>query len=222
MPRILIADDHGLYRRGIRMAVTSMIPGADVAEADSLDSLLTRLAEFELVDLALVDLYMDGPLSRHLIQEMRANYPQTRFAIISASGAIKDILRALEMGLHGYISKHQSDTEIIAAINDILSGRIYVPPMIAARKPECASPDTHIVNEDSISASRIEFHKLTARQRDVLNLLAEGRSNKEIARALNIAEATTKIHVAASMRALGVRNRTEAAVRTRTWLNEQR
>jgi DNA-binding NarL/FixJ family response regulator len=119
----------------------------------------------------------------------------------------------LAAGFHGFISKHQSDTDILAAITDILSGRIYVPSSLAevgngARR---ATPPALSTEADVL--------KLTKRQREVLSLLARGRSNKEIARALEIAEATTKIHMAALLRALGVRNRTEAAFKAGNLIN---
>jgi DNA-binding CsgD family transcriptional regulator len=128
-----------------------------------------------------------------------------------------DILASLAAGFHGFISKHQSDTDILAAITDILSGRIYVPSSLASSLAEVgngarrATLPTLSTGADAL--------KLTKRQREVLSLLARGRSNKEIARALEIAEATTKIHMAALLRALGVRNRTEAAFKAGNLIN---
>jgi DNA-binding NarL/FixJ family response regulator len=132
---------------------------------------------------------------------------------MSSSDTRTDILASLAAGFHGFISKHQSDTDILAAITDILSGRIYVPSSLAevgngARR---ATLPTLSTGADAL--------KLTKRQREVLSLLARGRSNKEIARALEIAEATTKIHMAALLRALGVRNRTEAAFKAGNLIN---
>jgi DNA-binding NarL/FixJ family response regulator len=102
------------------------------------------------------------------------------------------------------VHKLQSDEELLTAVSDLLSGRIYVPGWVA---------DTHDEDLDRPTHSHIqrETLKLTSRQNEVLNLLARGMSNKEIARELNIAEGTSKIHTAALLRALGARNRTEAA-----------
>lgn len=220
MPRILVADDHGLYRRGLRMALESMLPNSEVIEADSMDAAIARLEDSSRIDLAMIDLRMDGELSLTILREIRAGYPNTRFVIISASEARADILRSLEWGVHGYISKSQSDAEIIAATSDVLSGRIYVPTTIADFKSAIAHENCTSSYAENMEPQLAELQKLTARQRDVLVLIAEGRSNKEIARALSIAETTTKIHVAALMRVLGVRNRTEAAVRAGSWLKE--
>ena len=206
MPRILVLDEQAVYRTGLRELIDSKVPCAEVIEASSLLQALSQLrsSTFDLV-LVGVDLSSFGPLDS--LKAAREASPATRFAIISASDTRSDILASLATGFHGFISKHQSDTDILAAITDILSGRIYVPSSLAevgdgARR---ATPPT-------LSAEADVF-KLTKRQREVLSLLARGRSNKEIARALDIAEATTKIHMAALVRALGVRNRTEAAYR---------
>jgi DNA-binding NarL/FixJ family response regulator len=220
MPRILVADDHGLYRRGLRMALESMLPHSEVVEADSIDTAIARLEDVARIDLAMIDLRMDGELSINILREIRANYPGTKFIIISASEDRADILRSLEWGVHGYISKSQSDAEIIRATSDVLSGRIYVPANIADIGPLSVADNGCSTINESEERQLLEFRKLTARQRDVLTLVAEGRSNKEIARALSIAEATTKIHVAALMRILGVRNRTEAALHAGTWLKD--
>ena len=114
-------------------------------------------------------------------------------------------------GLHGFISKHQSDTEILTAINDILSGRVYVPCSLADAGDSRGFRWPRRQGSRAFPFDRADLSKLTKRQREVLQLLARGMSNKEIARALKIAEATTKIHMAALLRALGARNRTEAA-----------
>jgi DNA-binding NarL/FixJ family response regulator len=222
MPRILVADDHGLYRRGLRMALETMLPNLEVIEADSMDAAIARLEDSSRIDLAMIDLRMDGELSLNILREIRASYPNTRFVIISASEARADILRSLEWGVHGYISKSQSDAEIMTATSDVLSGRIYVPATIADLRPVVATDDSASPFDENVEPQFADLQKLTARQRDVLILIAEGRSNKEIARALSIAEATTKIHVAALMRILGVRNRTEAAVHAGSWLKKVR
>lgn len=222
MPRILIADDHGLYRRGLRMALESAMAEVQVIEANCIDAALSQLEDSDCVDAALVDLHMNGLISLSVLKEVRDSYPGTRFVIISASDSRADILDTLDAGLHGFISKAQSDEEIVAAVTDILTGRIYVPPVLARGPIRMAGEGRErIAGERSAIERSLDLQKLTPRQRDVLDLIAEGLSNKEIARRLKIAEATTKIHVAALMRALDVRNRTEAAVFVKSWLDAQ-
>jgi DNA-binding NarL/FixJ family response regulator len=113
------------------------------------------------------------------------------------------VLSCLSAGFHGYLHKTQCESDLLQAITDLLSGRIYVPQWVAERQD---------ANVETISASlELQSLNLTPRQRAVLPLLAQGMSAKEIARALNIAVGTTKIHTAALLHALGARNRTEGA-----------
>jgi DNA-binding NarL/FixJ family response regulator len=217
MPRILVLDEHAVYRTGLREFIGAQIPRAEVIEASSLIQALTliRNSAFDLVliGVALSSIGLDS------LKAARETSPATRFAIISASDTRADILASLAAGFHGFISKHQSDADIIAAITDMMSGRIYVPGSLA----EAGNGDTlggRFSGEALPTLStRADVLKLTKRQREVLLLLARGKSNKEIARVLEIAEATTKIHMAALLRALGVRNRTEAAYRAGNLVN---
>jgi DNA-binding NarL/FixJ family response regulator len=217
MPRILVLDEHAVYRTGLREFIGAQIPRTEVIEASSLIQALTliRNSAFDLVliGVALSSIGLDS------LKAARETSPATRFAIISASDTRADILASLAAGFHGFISKHQSDADIIAAITDMMSGRIYVPGSLA----EAGNGDT-LGGRFSGGAlptlsTRADVLKLTKRQREVLLLLARGKSNKEIARVLEIAEATTKIHMAALLRALGVRNRTEAAYRAGNLVN---
>jgi len=220
MYKIVIADDHGLYRRGLRMALTAGIPGAEIIEATCFDAVVGLLAEHETIDLAILDLNMPGLLSQEVLGDVLAAYPRSRFAIVSGNDSRSEILLALSVGLHGYIVKSQPDEEVVLAVKEILSGRIYVPALLS-RSSGAAAPQTHrppVEASHQALANPGSLGRLTSRQKEVLNLMAEGYSNKEIARDLDIAEATTKIHAAAILRELGVRNRTEVAVLMRTWL----
>jgi len=232
--RVLIADGQGFYRRGIRAALESALHDIEVLEADCLDMTLARLDHEPDIDVCLVDLHMPGLLSINLLQDIVALYPHTHFAVLSASMTRADVLAALAAGLHGFICKLQSDDEVIQAISDLISGRIYVPlSMTVAPSGFCGEVPNRDQGRRLLPTASFEFKshaqdpragdldRLTKRQREVLSLIAEGLPNKEIARRLNISEATTKIHAGALMRALGVRNRTEAAVLLRGWLGEQ-
>ena len=145
------------------------------------------------------------------LKAAREASPSTQFATISASDTRAAILATLAAGSHGFISKHQSDADILDAITYLLSGRTYVPRSLAEAGDDGASVSRGDTGAAPLLSTEADLSKLTKRQREVLQLLARGMSNKEIARALEIAEATTKIHMAALLRALGARNRTEAA-----------
>lgn len=221
MHRILIVDNHGVYRKGLRVALEPHLPGCHFLEADSLQVARKEFDPDGVLDLVLVD--VDAPeVSPDSIRSLREAYPKTRILAMSATTSRTSILDSLESGSSGFVSKSQPDDEIIAAIKDILSGRIYVPVMLsqvdgpsistgAIRNNYPASPWT-------VRSIDPERQRLTPRQREILPLLAKGMSNKEIARALNIAEGTTKIHASGLLRVLGVRNRTEAAAAARDYI----
>lgn len=220
MYRIIIADDHGLYRRGLRLALTIGIPGAEVFEAACFDAVVSLLEQQPSIDLAILDLNMPGLFDQQLLGEVLSAYPNTRFAIVSADDSRSEILKALSIGLHGYLVKSQRDEKVVFAVNEILAGRIYVPALLSrtstGQRPHPASLSLGPSTRRPIGAGNLSM--LTLRQQEVLRLMAEGYSNKEIARHLDISESTTKIHAAAVLRELGVRNRTEAAVLLQTWL----
>ena len=210
MPRILVFDEQSIYRAGLRGLISSKIPGAEVIDASDLNEALSQIRDSGF-DLALVgtDRLESGWL--HSLKSAREAASATRFVIVSASDTRANILEVLAAGFHGFISKRQSDADILSAITDILSGRVYVPGSLAEADEGDALDNRFGKEELPTVAPEADILKLTKRQREVLSLLARGLSNKEIARALTIAEATTKIHLAAILRALGVRNRTEAA-----------
>jgi len=219
MYRIVIADDHGLYRYGLRLALTAGIPGVEIFDAACFDAVVNLLERQASIDLAILDLNMPGLFDQEVLGEVLSAYPDTRFVIVSADDSRAEILKALSIGLHGYIVKSQKDEEVVLAVKEILAGRIYVPALLsrtsAGQAPYVPPPSQRYQARPRAGVG--DFSKLTSRQKEVLELMAEGYSNKEIARNLDIAEATTKIHAAAVLRELGVRNRTEAAVLLQTW-----
>jgi DNA-binding NarL/FixJ family response regulator len=220
MHRIVIADDHGLYRRGLRLALTAGIPDAEIFDAACFDAVVSLLEEQASIDLAILDLNMPGLFDQEILADVMAAYPDTHFAIVSADDSRAEILKALSIGLQGYIVKSQKDEEVVLAVNEILAGRIYVPSLLSRTSAGSAqhmpTPQERLPARRRVNVGSLD--RLTSRQKEVLKLMAVGYSNKEIARNLEIAEATTKIHAAAILRELGVRNRTEAAVLLQSWL----
>ncbi|XIA64168.1 LuxR C-terminal-related transcriptional regulator [Bradyrhizobium sp. TZ2] len=193
MPSILLIDEHGVYRKGIR----ALIEDADLARVVEGVELRGELGDF--FDLLLIDF---NSLDQLRLQEARARTPRMRLAVMSTSNARSDVLSCLAAGFHGYLHKTQTDAEWLRAITDLLSGRISVPRWLAEQD------DAEAVSTVSLE---LESLRLTGRQRQVLPLLARGMSTKEIALELNIAAGTAKIHIAALLRVLGARNRTQAA-----------
>lgn len=206
--QVLIADDHELFRSGLKQLVVDRLGADHVREADSLDKAIELLTNEGAGDLILVDLRMPGMNGAESLAALRDGFPLAKIAVVSAWEERADILAALGAGVNGYVPKSLSSSEITAALRSILEGRIYVPPAIGRREPGASAmgpPDGGFAPD-----------KLTLRQKEVLNELLKGQASKEIARTLDIAEGTVKIHLAAIYRALGVRTRAEAIAKFRT------
>lgn len=218
MVRILIADEQALYRTGLRVVISSAYADADFVEAADLEGVKQVLLAAEPVDLALLSLSITKTADPLIIRELKRASSATRYIIISAECSFDQILRYLAEGFHGFISKLQSEEEIVESVREVLSGRLSVPQ---ALMPSTDLAERAQARRPAVGRSWMKRHNkfgLTPRQKDVLALLAEGLSNREISQALHIAEPTTKIHVSALMRVLNVRNRTEAAILARNLL----
>ncbi len=206
MPRkFVIADDHALFRTGLRLLLDDRCGPAEVREAASLPELRALLDADAEVDLALVDLTMPGMSGGASIRDLRQAFPQLRIVVVSGSEQRQDVLDALGAGACGYIPKSLDPEAMVAAFQQALGGGVYAPTLLLTESPRAPEPSPPI--DPNILAM------LTPRQCDVLRLLGKGQANKEIARALDISEGTVKIHLAAIFRLLAVRNRTEAVLR---------
>ena len=199
----LIADDHGLYRVGLRLLLEDRLGVTEVLEAGGFDEALDRLADTPAIKLALFDLSMPGMGGPSSLAVVRANYPELRIAVISGQEDRANVDATLAHGLHGFVPKSLSDEKIVAALKEIMAGKTFVPAVTASKAATIPSPAAPLSSMDG----------LTPRQRDVLAGIVRGLANKEIARELDIAEGTVKIHLAALFSHFDVRNRTELATR---------
>jgi DNA-binding NarL/FixJ family response regulator len=155
---------------------------------------------------------ISGPESLSVVKE---TYPGLRVAIVSGSEDRDDVLRTVATGLSGYVPKSLLDDEIVGALQDILDGRIYVPRFMTAHGSSSggkSSPSEHSEIRGGPGGGAVT-KPISPRQRDVLDCVRRGLSNKEIARELDIAEGTVKIHLAALFSHFGARNRTELATK---------
>lgn len=208
---VLIADDDEFFRLALKSILVGTLGFSHVIETGSLDEALERLAEQDGISLALFDLSMPGMESAASLSAVRECFPATRVAVVSGSQRRRDVLLALEAGVHGYVHKGVGAPDLACAIRTIMTGQIHVPAFLA--ELPIAADEPH---RATLVASRpIDAWgslSLTPRQREVLQLLVEGKSNKEIARTLTLGEGTVKIHLASLFRNLGVSNRSAAAV----------
>jgi DNA-binding NarL/FixJ family response regulator len=211
--KALIADDHELFRSGLKQLLVDVLRAEDVREAETLDQALEMLTNEGAGDLILVDLRMPGMSGVEALSALRDGFPDAKVAVVSAWEDRGDILAALGAGVHGYIPKSLPSAEIAAAIRSILDGRIFVPPSVGRR--ESGRSDAPAPSSAN-AGNAFGQDKLTSRQKEVLTELLKGQASKEIARTLDIAEGTVKIHLAAIYRALGVRTRAEAISRLKS------
>jgi DNA-binding NarL/FixJ family response regulator len=205
----LIADDDEFFRMALATILTDKLQFSEVVQASSLDEAVDKLSSRSDISLALFDLAMPGMASPANLRAVRECFETLRVAVVSSSKSRQDILSALEAGVHGYVPKGLGISELVHALQLINDGVIYVPSSIATLPSgEEQAGAFHKVALAPRSALAI----LTPRQRGVLALLVEGKSNKAIARDLNLGEGTVKVHMAALFRSLGVASRTAAAV----------
>lgn len=202
----LIADDDEFFRDALKNILRDQLAFDEVVETSSFDEAMERLPQRDDISLALFDLAMPGMASAASLRAVRECFPHIRVAIVSASNRREDIILALEAGAHGFVPKGLGIELLVNAVKIIVDGMIYVPPSLTDIDAAAAEPTPNVLR----ASDRI-FH-FTPRQRDVLQLITEGKSNKEIARVLKLGEGTIKVHVAAVFRVLSVSSRAAAAV----------
>lgn len=206
----LIADDDEFFRMALATILTGKLKFTQVVQAASLDEAVEKLSARSDISLALFDLAMPGIESPANLRAVRDCFKTLRVAVVSGSKSRRDVLSALEAGVHGYVPKGLGVVDLAHALQLIVDGVIYVPPSIAIL-PSAAQEQPAAPREAALPL-KSALTTLTPRQRDVLALLVEGKSNKAIARELDLGEGTVKVHMAALFRSLDVRTRTAAAV----------
>lgn len=214
--RILIADDHRLIIEGMKMKLAELGSDVEFEVASTVAELREALTHGSPPDLAMIDLAMPGASGRQHLLDVLRQCPATRVVVVSGSQDAVLMKDLFELGVHGFIPKSYSPDVMLSAVRLVLSGGVYVPPMLLQPNSDTASPGT--TAGDPLERAAIEArlrNLLTERQLDVLRLLAHGKANKVIARELGISEGTVKIHLAAIFRALNVRNRVEAVIASR-------
>ncbi|MEO6103615.1 MAG: response regulator transcription factor [Pseudoxanthomonas sp.] len=205
MPRLLIADDHPLFRAALRGAATDAVAGLSVLEAESLDGVLAALETNPDIDLVLLDLHMPGNHGLAGLAAIRAQYPQVAVVVVSANDDPRVVRRALDHGAAGYLPKSSGLDELREAISSVLACEQWLPSSLRASVARAQSSQ-----HDAQLAARLA--SLSPQQFRVLTLVAEGLLNKQIADRLDVQERTVKAHLTAIFERMGVRNRTQAGV----------
>ncbi len=198
--RIIIVDDHPLFRSALRQTLAGGDPSISVQEAGDLNELSGALEADRDCDLVLLDLNMPGTRGFSGLLLLRAQYPEIPVMIVSAVEDGSIIRRAFELGAAGYLHKSVGPADIRRAIETVLSGEVYVPEGM------------EFPAEDSQSQLMRRLATLTPQQVRVLMMLSDGLMNKQIAYELSISEATVKAHVSAILQKLDVDSRTQAVI----------
>lgn len=200
--RILVVDDHPLMAEALRLAVMTLEQGAEV---DCASDLAGAFAKADGADLCLLDLGLPGCAGLDALERLRAQFAALPVVVVSGANDAASILAALDLGAMGFIPKTAPREVLLNAVRLVASGGVYVPvEAVQARSAAPANPVPAGASPEQLG--------LSARQAEVLSLLLKGLPNKLIARKLEISENTTKIHVSAVLRALGVSTRTQALI----------
>lgn len=205
--KILVADDHALIREALRHVLKELDGDVTVLEARDGDGACRLVEEHTDLDLLLLDLNLPGTSGFATLAELRRNHAALPVVILSAQEDATTMRATLDGGAMGFIPKSANNAVMLGALRLVLSGGRYVPPELLDATPGVALSDAPL----SAPKSPAELG-LTERQLDVLALMAQGKSNKQICRDLGLAEATVKIHVTAVLRTLKVTSRAQAIV----------
>jgi DNA-binding NarL/FixJ family response regulator len=200
--RLVIADDHPLFRGALREAVVGLLEQVEITEAGTFDELVDLLERGGEVDLVLLDLAMPGARGFSGLMYMRAQYPGVPVVVVSANDDPATIRRCMEFGSSGFIPKTLGVEAMRVAISRILKGGVWTPP------------DIDLATGSDAEAAELmsRMATLTPQQVRVLMMLSEGLLNKQIAYQLGVSEATVKAHVSAILQKLGVESRTQAVI----------
>jgi DNA-binding NarL/FixJ family response regulator len=213
MLKILICDDHQLYRNGLALLVGQLDDTIEVTEAGSFPETMNAMATHGPFGLILADLKMPLMGENLGVAAIKREAGNTPVVVVSALETQKHVDDSRSAGADGFLPKSASAATMLIALKQILGGAAYFPADLMEGVTQIATAAATRRADDSQNETiRARLSQLTHRQIDVLALVGEGRSNKDIAQALGISEGTVKVHVGAILKALGTSNRTQAAL----------
>lgn len=206
---IIVVDDHPLFRRGV-IQLLKMDPSFNVvAEAGDFEAAMVAVRERD-PDIVLLDLNMKHTSGVEILTAIKAFDPSIRVIMLTVSDSPSDLLQCFQNGANGYLLKDQEPKQILEDIQKAAKGQTVLSASMNQALAEC-------LREESFSKER-RLSELTEREKSVLKLIAQGKTNKEIGKALEISDGTVKVHVKHVLHKLSFRSRVEAAV----WAKEQK
>ena len=200
--KVLIADDHALFRDSLSLQLEEINPDCIILQASNFNQALKFVESDNQIALIVMDLDMPDMNWQEALKELKAKAPNAKFVAVSAFEDGATIRKSLEMGVSGYISKRSEKEVLNGALRLILEGGTYLPPSVL--QPTAGA----IIQDNSYRTGK----SLTNRQNQVLGLVAQGLSNKQIAYEMGVSEATVKLHINALLRSVGATNRTQAVI----------
>lgn len=206
--KLLLVDDHTLFRVGLEGLLTSRDIEVIASIGDGKEAL--NLVQQLNPDIVLLDLRMPNLNGIEILRNLRNNDVSIPIVMLTTSSESEDLINALKSGAQGYLLKDMDPDDLVLALKDISQGKTVVAPELAhvlARALQGESESDEVIKDETSP-----FSDLTPRESEILGLLAEGQSNKAIARTLGISDGTVKLHVKAILRKLEVHSRVEAAV----------
>lgn len=204
MKRILIVDDHPLFREALHTAIKSAMPRVEIHEAENIDAALRVLKNVGRFKLALLDLFMPDTNGFEGLLTLRKQFPKLPVMIVTGQEDNRLIREAVNYGASGFIAKSANGEDIAQAITEVLAGNIYIPN-------DYTTEELDQINQEREDLARRLF-SLTRQQLIVLRMLREGKLNKQIAYELGVGETTVKAHVSEILRKMNVVSRTQAVI----------
>jgi DNA-binding NarL/FixJ family response regulator len=204
--KILVVEDHDLFRQSLIGCLTELKRQAAVIEASDAAQAMIAIEQNQDLELVLLDLSLPDRDGLEMLTELVERYPTMSVVVVSVHQDRDRVMRAFDLGVLGFIPKATKRDVMLRAFSLIFSGGIYIPPEILDRRKQVAAAP------QGKQAAALSSLGLTGRQMEVLALMMQGKSNKAICRALDLAETTVKIHVSAILKALKAANRTEAVI----------
>ncbi|MGH1455650.1 MAG: response regulator [Alphaproteobacteria bacterium] len=211
--KLLIADDHTLFRDALVQYIERSDPNADVTLAKDFHEALSKLEQNPHQDLVILDLRMPGMMGLNGFKTMRDKFPDISVALMSGVAEQEDVHDALEYGAVGYFPKTLSGKALLSAIKQVVDGHIFVPE--SPNDKTKFMPSYYSDTPQKPIRESLESLNLTPREKEVLSFLVDGAANKEIARELNLQIVTVKLHVRGICRKLNAKNRTQAALKAK-------
>jgi len=204
--QILVADDHKLVRDGLKPFLNELSPGADILDAATLDEAVAIAGQADKIGLVLLDLMMPGMDGLKGLGVLKAKLPNVPVVIVSGYSTRDHVMAAVQAGAAGFIPKTVSGAAMVNALRLVLSGETYLPSATFFEEASTMQPLPPIMR----SGTPPPFDKLSKREAEILALLVEGRTNKEIAIVLELQEITIKVHLRNVYRKIGAANRAQA------------